>query len=38
VVLTRDQWATWLDPETPSAEILKPSPAGLLKVEEMPRA
>lgn len=38
VIVLQDQWEAWLDPETPSSEILKPTPAGLLKVEESPRA
>lgn len=33
VVLGRSDWARWLDPAAPSAELLKPSPAGSLQVE-----
>jgi putative SOS response-associated peptidase YedK len=32
VVLGRDQWAAWLDPAVPAAELLKPSPAGTFDV------
>jgi putative SOS response-associated peptidase YedK len=32
VVLGRDQWAVWLDPDVPAAELLKSSPAGTLEV------
>jgi putative SOS response-associated peptidase YedK len=32
VVLGRDDWAAWLDPATPAAELLKPSPAGTFDV------
>jgi putative SOS response-associated peptidase YedK len=38
VVVPREQWAAWLDPEADPAEILKPSPAGTFVVEEAPRA
>ena len=33
VVLGRDQWARWLDPIVPSAELTQPLPAGSLLVE-----
>lgn len=33
VVLGRDAWARWLDPEVPSAELCRPLPAGSLTVE-----
>ncbi len=36
VVLDRGDWARWLDPAVPAAEILKPLPAGSLKVEPVP--
>ena len=32
VVLGRDQWADWLDPSVPAAELLRPSPAGTFEV------
>ena len=35
VVLGRDDWAHWLDPEVPAAELLKPLPAGRLAVEQV---
>jgi putative SOS response-associated peptidase YedK len=35
VVLGRDEWARWLDPEVPAAELLKPLPAGSLTVEQV---
>lgn len=34
VVVPRAQWAAWLDPESDPAEVLRPSPAGSLSVEE----
>jgi putative SOS response-associated peptidase YedK len=37
VVLRRDQWAAWLDGTLPEAELLKPSPAGTLRVEQASR-
>jgi len=33
VVLERRDWARWLDPSVPAAEILKPSPAGSFRIE-----
>jgi putative SOS response-associated peptidase YedK len=33
VVLGRDDWARWLDPAVPSAELCRPLPAGSLIVE-----
>ena len=38
VVLDRNQWAAWLDPQTPEAEMLKPSSPGSLRVEKVERA
>ena len=35
VVLGRDDWARWLDPEVPAAALLKPLPAGSLAVEQV---
>ena len=35
VVLDRSQWATWLDPETRTDDILRPSPAGTLVVRQL---
>ena len=35
VVLGRGDWARWLDPAVPAAEVLKPSPAGALAVEQV---
>ena len=35
VVLTPADWPRWLDPATPEAEVLRPSPAGTLQVERM---
>jgi putative SOS response-associated peptidase YedK len=35
VVLGRDQWARWLDPAVPAAELLQPPPAGSLEVEQV---
>ena len=32
VVLPRDQWARWLDPATPAADVLRALPAGSLEV------
>jgi putative SOS response-associated peptidase YedK len=34
VVLHRADWARWLDPEADPADLLKPLPAGALKVEQ----
>lgn len=38
VVLAPDAWAAWLDPAADPADLLKPSPAGSLRVEEAPQA
>jgi putative SOS response-associated peptidase YedK len=38
VVLDRSEWAAWLNPQTAEAGLLKPSPAGSLKVEKVDRA
>lgn len=35
VVLGRRDWARWLDPAVPSAELLKPSPVGSLQIERV---
>ena len=35
VVLGRDQWARWLDPNVPAAELLRPLPAGSLEVRQI---
>jgi putative SOS response-associated peptidase YedK len=35
VVLDRSQWAAWLDPTQPEQELLRPSPAGALNVEQI---
>lgn len=35
VVLERDQWASWLDAGHPESDILRPSPAGTLRVERL---
>ena len=37
VVLDRSGWAEWLDPQTSEDALLKPSPAGSLKVEKVER-
>ena len=37
VVVPRGLWRAWLDPDADPAEILRPSPAGTLAVEEAPR-
>lgn len=37
VVLDRNRWAAWLNPQTAEADLLKPSPAGSLKVEKVER-
>ena len=34
-VLGREQWADWLDPGRPAAELLRPLPAGSLSVEQV---
>lgn len=38
VVLDRNQWAAWLNPQIAEADILKPSPPGSLIVEKVERA
>jgi putative SOS response-associated peptidase YedK len=35
VVLERDDWAAWLDLSKPEAELLRPLPAGTLRVEQV---
>jgi putative SOS response-associated peptidase YedK len=35
IVLDRDQWAAWLDPNTPEKELLRPSRAGTLQVKRV---
>lgn len=35
VVLGRDRWASWLDPEVPAASLIHPLPAGALAVEQV---
>lgn len=35
VVLERCDWAAWLDPSRPEAELLRPLPAGSLAVEQV---
>jgi putative SOS response-associated peptidase YedK len=37
VVLDRNQWAAWLDPQSDEAELLRPSAAGSLNVEKVER-
>ncbi|HZK98955.1 MAG TPA: SOS response-associated peptidase [Caulobacteraceae bacterium] len=37
VVLERADWARWLDPVVPAAEMIRPSPIGTLTVVESPR-
>jgi putative SOS response-associated peptidase YedK len=37
VVLDRSQWASWLDPTTPEKNLLRPSPQGALRVEQVRR-
>ena len=32
-VLSPGEWSQWLDPQVPAAELLRPAPAGTLKVE-----
>jgi putative SOS response-associated peptidase YedK len=34
-VLSRADWARWLDPAVPGADLLKPLPAGSLEVEQL---
>ncbi len=35
VLVGRDQWRDWLDPEMPSGEVLKPAPAGTFRIEQV---
>lgn len=35
VVLGPDDWLRWLDPKVPSADLLRPPPAGALAVEQV---
>jgi putative SOS response-associated peptidase YedK len=35
VVLPRERWAAWLDPETDPAEVLVCGPEGMLRVEQV---
>ena len=35
VVLDRSQWLPWLDPTTPEKELLRPTPRGVLRVEQI---
>jgi putative SOS response-associated peptidase YedK len=37
VVLRESQWAAWLDPAVPAADIVGPLPAGSLHVERVER-
>ena len=37
IVLQRNDWLRWLNPSTPSAQVLKPSPRGSLTVVNCPR-
>ena len=37
IVLNRNEWGAWLDPQTPEQDILKPSLQGTLKVEKVNR-
>jgi putative SOS response-associated peptidase YedK len=34
-VLDRSDWARWLDPATPAAEVLKPLPPGSLAIDQI---
>jgi putative SOS response-associated peptidase YedK len=34
-VLSRSDWASWLDPSVPAKEVLKPLPAGTFQVEQV---
>jgi putative SOS response-associated peptidase YedK len=38
VVLDRSDWQRWLDPRVEAADLLQPSPAGLLAVEQVTAA
>ncbi len=35
VLVPRDKWRDWLDPEIPSRELLQPAPAGSFRVEQV---
>jgi putative SOS response-associated peptidase YedK len=35
VILSREDWAAWLDPSVPAADLAKPLPAGSLAVEQI---
>lgn len=35
VLVPRERWSDWLDPAVPSADILKPAPAGTYRVEQV---
>jgi putative SOS response-associated peptidase YedK len=35
VILNRDNWTSWLDLTRPEAELLKPLPAGSLRVVQV---
>jgi putative SOS response-associated peptidase YedK len=35
VILSRDDWAAWLDPAIPAADLAKPLPAGSLDVAQI---
>ena len=37
VVLGKGHWAAWLGEGVPAQDVLRPSPAGMLQVEEAPR-
>jgi putative SOS response-associated peptidase YedK len=37
VVLARARWAAWLDGSLPEDDVLRPSPAGSLRVEPAER-
>ena len=37
VVLSRDHWAAWLDPDVDPASLLQAGPAGTLQVEQVSR-
>jgi putative SOS response-associated peptidase YedK len=35
IILDRADWASWLDPQVPARELLKPAPAGTFDVEKV---
>lgn len=35
VLVPREHWSEWLDPSIPSAEVLKPAPAGSFRIEQV---